>query len=79
VRAKAITAPPPLGRAGSELIQNGEHRVEVVVSDGEFDGTSTKTLPRSRPLLDGGTIDDPTYIDTYVWIVKTSDTLTACQ
>jgi hypothetical protein len=67
-------------RPGSELIQNGEHRVEVVIADGEFAGSTTELLPRSpRILPDGGTIEDQSYIDTYLWIVKTSDTLTACQ
>jgi hypothetical protein len=80
IRGTTVTAPITLNGPGSELIQNGEHRVEVVIADGEFAGSTTELLPRSpRILPDGGTIEDQSYIDTYLWIVKTSDTLTACQ
>jgi hypothetical protein len=78
VRDRAITPPTPLFSAASELTQNGEHRVEVVIADGQFEGSTTETEGRSRTLADGGVIIDPTYIDSYVWIVRTSDTLVDC-
>jgi hypothetical protein len=83
VRAKAVTAEdaPTLKSAASELIQNGEHRLEVFIADNEFEATTTagaiSTTPRNRSLPDGGSVDDPSYFDSHVWIVKTSSTL-AC-
>ena len=62
IRDTDVTPPPQLFTV-SELIQNGEHRVEVVIADGAFVG-SQKDQVESRPetLPDGGTILDPSYI-----------------
>jgi hypothetical protein len=78
-RGQTFTAPIELKGPSSELIQNGEHRLEAVIADGEFEGNSTETRQR-EPLAmpDGGTVTDVSYIDTYVWIVKTSDTILSC-
>ena len=78
-RDKSIVAPTPLFSAASELVQNGEHRVEVVIADGIFVGSTADTVePHEKTMPDGGVVLDPSYTDTYVWIVKTSDTLTDC-
>lgn len=79
VRPNKIVAPPSLFNSASELMQNGEHRLEVVIADGEL-GDVDQPLERDpTPLPDGGTVVDKTYIDSYVWIVKTSDTTPACE
>lgn len=79
VRPTTVTAPPALGRTGSALIQNGEHRVEVVIADNEFDGPDIDTLPKPRTLPDGGVVEDKAYTDSYIWIVTTKDNLGDCQ
>lgn len=78
VRQTRVVAPDALFSAASELVQNGEHRLEVVIADGEL-GEGATPLPRTRGLPDGGTVDDPTYIDSFVWFVNTSDTTPPCQ
>lgn len=79
IRPKTVTAPPALGRTGSDLVQNGEHRVEVVIADNEFVGPDVETLPFTRPLPDGGTVEDKSYTDSYIWIITTKDNLGDCQ
>ena len=77
LRPGSVTA--PLGLHNTELAQNGDHRVEVEIADGFFDDTSpTGTEPKFRSMPDGGVLKDDAYIDSYLWIVKTSDTLQAC-
>jgi hypothetical protein len=79
VRDKAIIPPAQWLNISSELMQNGEHRLEVVIADGLIRGSSaTDVEPHSYPLADGGTVDDSSYIDSYVWVVKTSDSLPDC-
>ena len=41
--------------------------------------SGTEVEPHQKTLLDGGLVDDPSYIDSYVWVVKTSDSLPACS
>ena len=80
VRDKPITPPAQWLNISSELNQNGEHRFEVVIADGNFKASSgTEVEPHQKTLLDGGLVDDPSYIDSYVWVVKTSDSLPACS
>jgi hypothetical protein len=75
--ARLPTSPPPdLYETISPLTVQGQHRLTLVISDGEFtDGINT--LPRVRVLLDGGTFDEPTYTDSYTWFVTTD--LSPCQ
>ena len=79
-RDKAITPPIPLLNISSELNQNGEHRLEVVIADGQFIGSSaTDVEQHQKTMPDGGLADDSSYIDSYVWVVKTSDSLPECS
>jgi hypothetical protein len=79
VRPNPITIAQPWLSTSSELNQNGEHRLEVRISDGAFIGSSTdQVAPHQKTMPDGGVVDDPSYIDSYVWVIKTSDSLPDC-
>lgn len=74
-RAAPVTGPTALTAQGGPLRVTGEHRLVVVIADGEFsDGIQTR--PNSQKLPDGGTVDDPTYTATLSWTLTTD--LTPC-
>lgn len=70
-------SPPALFAAPSPLAVAGQHRLTLVIADGEFIDNGISTLRRPRALTDGGTIDDLTYTDSFTWFVNTS--LSPCQ
>src|SRR5207248_2685321 len=56
------------------LSEPAEHRLTVVIADGEFtrgpSGENDATLPLPpKPLSDGGTFTDTAYTDSFTWIV----------
>ena len=72
VRMSAIVPPSGMFSTGLLSSTGRGRRVELIVSDGEFltQGDTVTSLPKPpQRLPDGGTIEDPTYLDTYSWVV----------
>lgn len=74
---RPVISPPPSVFSLTLLNSTGKgRRLELVVSDGEFstdlnDKLITLPVEDGIPLPDGGTIDNPSYLDTYTWVVDT--------
>jgi hypothetical protein len=68
--------PKELFQTIGSLAQSGKgRRIELTVSDGEFTTDSVSgaltSAPRTAVAVDGGVIEDDTYLDSYTWTVDT--------
>lgn len=68
-RGEAATLHISLLAADSPLSRPGPHVVEAMVADGIV--AEGKPQPDIINLPDGGTLEDPVYLDTYAWFVNT--------
>ena len=69
VRNTPIVAPQQLFDVGGKLAEAGQHRLVLVIADGEF-GVGIETLPLNIVIHDAG-VKDPTYTDRFTWFVTT--------
>jgi hypothetical protein len=76
LRDAPIKAPEQPFAAGSRLSEPGEHRLVLVIADGEFE-QGIQTAPRMVELQDGGVRFDPTFTDSHTWFVTTD--VVPCQ
>lgn len=67
---RLIKNPTEILGAGSALTVPGQHVLQVIISDGDLVGIGIPQ-PISKPLPDGGVLEDPTYTDSYQWNVLT--------